>query len=154
VRTVSSAPRDEAGSLVRMRLERLDPRLRQHPPVAHQHHPRQTESAPPFLPLVRDRRGVTRVAFIRLHRHRPPFPVGKKPPDDTRKFFFVPIMPPQGQRAGMAMIRTRTHVVQHSHPFRQMASCKLALDAVLPGQQPIQSPLQITTHSPNSGTSA
>jgi ribosomal protein S15P/S13E len=123
----------------RMLLERIDLCLREHAAVAHQDHSRKPEPLAKLRHLVRHRRGITRVAGIDFHGHRPALEVGQHAVDDDRPIpLAVPVVTVAGQRTRAAFVVTAADVVQHQRPFQQVLAGELLLDRRLTLQQPIQ----------------
>ena len=67
-----------------MPAQRVDLRVCQHTPVADQHHALQPKPRAQLLDLVRDGRGVARVAWIHVDRDGPPRAIGQQAVDNAR----------------------------------------------------------------------
>ena len=121
----------------------IDARVRQHPPVTDQDHPRQLE--PPLQPLHlrRYRRRVARVAGAHLHRHRTTLRIRQHAVRNARQLLPIPVVTTPSQHAGLPLVRARRQVDERQASLAKMPSRQLRLDPTLPLHQPVQSPIQL-----------
>lgn len=116
----------------------------QHAPVADQHELAQTEALTELLHLRSDGGGIARVSLENLDRNGAAFVIGEQAEDDLQiASALVARMAEVSQRAAAAFEVGGGQIVEHERALGEMAARELALEAGLPGGEPVEGRVEL-----------